>query len=407
VPRDRALSTAKTSGRLRVLFFVDGFTDIRFVVGLSEVCDLTMALPAHAYVESTLKERVASSGARVKVHEIEGGRLTFQSQSFAYLWSVAQNFDVILSQEMLRGSLNATIIGALRHVPVVTTLATSPVDYFKCRRERGQIDAATSWLGTSLIRALMTINGRLATRCLALGPYLCDVSSRICARTEMGYYYGVDTELYRPADDNARARLRRRLGLPASRFLVVLASRISHEKDPETVLHAVARARDRGLDAVLLNLGGGYEQFLALADSLGIPDHESWVMGRPAAHPMADLPDYFRSADLVVQGSLAEGFGLSPLEALACETPVVATNVDGMAAHLRPYARLTPRRDVEAMAEAILDIASNPSAARVDARRGREYVRQYWNRSRAFAELHRSLTAAAGYELAMITGAAA
>jgi hypothetical protein len=83
VPRDRALSTAKTSGRLRVLFFVDGFTDIRFVVGLSEVCDLTMALPAHAYVESTLKERVASSGARVKVHEIEGGRLTFQSQSFA------------------------------------------------------------------------------------------------------------------------------------------------------------------------------------------------------------------------------------------------------------------------------------------------------------------------------------
>ena len=46
MPRDRALSTAKTSGRLRVLFFVDGFTDIRFVVGLSEVCDLTMALPA-------------------------------------------------------------------------------------------------------------------------------------------------------------------------------------------------------------------------------------------------------------------------------------------------------------------------------------------------------------------------
>jgi glycosyltransferase involved in cell wall biosynthesis len=366
-----------------------------------------MALPAYAYVESTLKERVVSSGARVKVHEIEGGRLTFQSRSFAYLWSVAQNFDVILSQEMLRGSLNATIIGALRHVPVVTTLATSPVEYFKCRRERGQIDVATSWLGESLIRALMTINGKLATRCLALGPYLCDVSSRICARTEMGYYYGVDTELYRPADDDARARLRRRLSLPAGRFLIVLASRISHEKDPETVLHAVARARDQGLDAVLLNLGGGYEQFLALADSLGIPDHQTWVMGRPAAHPMADLPDYFRSADLVVQGSLAEGFGLSPLEALACETPVVATNVDGMAAHLRPYARLTPRRDVEAMAQAILEIASNPSAARVDARRGCEYVRGSWNRSRAFSELHRSLTAAAGYELATIAGAAA
>ena len=34
---------------MRVLFFVEGFTDIRFVVGLSEICDLTLAVPAGAY----------------------------------------------------------------------------------------------------------------------------------------------------------------------------------------------------------------------------------------------------------------------------------------------------------------------------------------------------------------------
>ena len=237
-----------------------------------------MALLAHAYVESTLKERVASSGARVKVHEIEGGRLTFQSQSFAYLWSVAQNFDVILSQEMLRGSLNATIIGALRHVPVVTTLATSPVDYFKCRRERGQIDGATSWLGTSLIRALMTINGRLATRCLALGPYLW-MLRRTCARTEMGYYYGVDTELYRPADDNARARLRRRLG-PACQSIPGGAGEPHQSREGSRNRASCRRVKGIGARRGIADLGGGYEQFLALADSLGIPDHESWVMGR-------------------------------------------------------------------------------------------------------------------------------
>ncbi|HEU4691055.1 MAG TPA: hypothetical protein VFS23_21955, partial [Vicinamibacterales bacterium] len=208
---------------LRVLFFVEGFTDIRFVVGLSEICDLTMAVPAHAYVESTLKDRVLSSGARVKVHEIEGDRLAFQATSLRYIWSVARGFDVILSQEVLRGSLNATIVGALRGVPVVTTMAISPVDYFRCRRERGQIGAVASWVGESLIRGLMAINGRLATRCLALGPHLCGVSSRICRRTEMGYYYGVDTDLFRPADEETRARLRRRLDLPRDRFLVLLA----------------------------------------------------------------------------------------------------------------------------------------------------------------------------------------
>ena len=32
--------------RVRVLFLVEGFTDIRFVVGLSQICDLTMMVPA-------------------------------------------------------------------------------------------------------------------------------------------------------------------------------------------------------------------------------------------------------------------------------------------------------------------------------------------------------------------------
>jgi len=385
---------------LRVLFFVEGFTDIRFVAGLSEICDLTMALPARAYEESTLKERVESSGARLRVHEIEGGRLAFQARSLAYLWSVAREFDVILSQEVLRGSLNATVIGAIRGVPVVTTMAISPVEYFRCRQERGHIGALACWAGESIIQTLMAMNGKLATRCLALGPYLCDVSSRVCPRTGMGYYYGVDTDVFRPADEATRADLRRRLHLPEERFLIVLASRISHEKDPETVLRAVALARARGLDALLLNLGGGYREFVALARSLGIADREHWVCGRPAAHPMWELADYFRSADLVVQGSLAEGLGLSPLEALACQTPVVATDIGGMRAHLRPYARLTPRRDADAMAAAILDVAANPEAARLDARRGREYVRAQWDRARAFGSLRRDLASAAGVELA-------
>ena len=381
--------------RLRVLFFVEGFTDIRFVVGLSEICDLTMAVPAGAYAESALKARVSESGARLTVHEIPGGRLAFQARSFAYLWKAAKDFDVILSQEVLRGSLNATVVGAIRGVPVVTFMAVSPVEYFRCRRERGQIGAGAAWAGEIVIRSLMSINGQLATECLALGPYLREVAAQVCARTRMGHYYGVDVDLFRPADDEERSRLRRRLDLPSGKFLIMLASRISHEKDPETVLEAVARARARGLDAVLLNLGGGYQEFLALAGTLGLADAGSWVLARPAVHPMKELADYFRAADVLVQGSLAEGLGLSPLEALACETPVVATAVGGMAAHLGPFAALTPRRDVEAMAKALLEVAADPCFARIKARHGREYVRASWSREGAFRELRRSLSAAA------------
>jgi glycosyltransferase involved in cell wall biosynthesis len=377
--------------RPRVLFFVEGYTDIRFVVGLSEICDLTMAVPARAYKESALAARVAASGARLHVHEIAGGRAAFQLRSLTYLWRAVPAFDVVLAQEMLRGSLNATVIGTLRGVPVVTTMALPPVEYFRCRRERGRIGVVGAWVGEAVIRTLMTVNGRLASRCLALGPYLQEIARRYCAATEPGYYYGVDLATFHPADTQERTAIRRRLNLPVNAFLIILASRISHEKDPETVLQAVAAARARGLNAILLNLSGGYEEFLALARSLGLADSADWVLARPAVHPMTELADYMRAADALVQGSLEEGLGLSPLEALACEVPVVATNVGGMAAHLGEYATLTPRRDHVAMAAALVNIAARADDARAQAQRGREYVSREWSRARAFSELHRSL----------------
>ena len=269
---------------MRVLFLVEGFTDIRFVIGLSQICDLTMMVPARTYRESRLADRVAESGATLRVIEIPGGRLRFQIRSMRELWRHVGDCDLILSQELLRGSLNANVVGRLRRTPVVTYMGISPLEYFRCRRERRQIGPVVSWLGSTLIRTLVTINGRLASRCLAMGPYLREVASQWCARSEIGLYYGVDVEHFRPADAENASRLRPRLDLPPDKFLIVLSSRISHEKDPETVLRAVALARGRGLDAVLLNLGGGHREFLALAassaTSIGMP-HPGCSRARP------------------------------------------------------------------------------------------------------------------------------
>ena len=381
---------------MRVLFFVEGFTDIRFVVGLSEICELTLAVPARAFRESGLDERLRESGARVEVHTIEGGRLAFQWRSLIWLLRHGPAFDVVLAQEMLRGGVNATVAGALRGVPVVTYMGISPIEYFRCRRERGQIGGVAAAVGETAIRTMMTISGRLAATALVMGPYLMTVAAPFSRRVAMGRYYGVDVDLFRPAADDERVALRERLDLPRDAFLIVLSSRISHEKDPETVLQAVAFARARGLNAVLLNLGGGYREFQALAAAMEVPDAAEWVLGRPAAHPMKELADYYRAADLLVQGSLEEGLGFSPLEALACGVPTVASAVGGLAAHLGAVATLTPRRDAVAMAAAILQVASNPGVARAQARRGREYVERHWNRTRAFAELRQVLAEAAG-----------
>ena len=160
----------------KVLFLVEGNTDIRFVTGLSEISDLTMAVPAVAYNSSGLKERVRSSGARLQVAEIPGGRLKFQLLSFLYLLRHARDFDVLLCQEVLRGAFSGTLAGLMTRTPVVTYMGVSPIEYFQCRRERRQIGPITAWLGETVIRFLMTFNGRFATRCLAMGPYLRDVA---------------------------------------------------------------------------------------------------------------------------------------------------------------------------------------------------------------------------------------
>ena len=237
----------------------------------------------------------------------------------------------------------------------------------------------------------MTINGRLSECCVALGTYLRSIAATYCKRTVLGGYYGVDVDYFRPGSLDEKFQARRRLDLPEDAFIIFLASRISHEKDPETALLATAIARERGLNAVLLNLSGGYRDFLATAERMELDGAGQWIIGRPAAHPMVELADYFRAADAVVQPSLAEGLGLSPLEALACGIPVVATDIGGMAATLPGFARLVPLQDPEAMAQELIWIAGHAAEARAQALRGREMVARHWSRNKTFDDLARIL----------------
>lgn len=373
---------------MRVLFLVEGNTDIRFVVGLAERCALTLAVPQANYAAHGLKQRVAESRVELRAVELPGGRALYPLNALNYCLRHAHQFDVILAQEVTRGALVANLAGRLTGTPVFNYMGISPLEYWSCRWERRQIAYWKHLLGYGVIKTLMAANGRLATGWLTMGEYLRDLGRRYCPRSEVGLYYGVDTDYFRPATAAERAALRHAHGLPADAFVVFFSSRISHEKDPETVLTAVQLSRARGLNAVVLNLGGGYKDFLALARSMGLPDVEQWVVGRPAAHPMTELADFYRASDVVVQSSLAEGLGLSPLEGLACGIPVVATAVGGMRRTLPGHGRLVPRRDPQAMAGQFLDIAANPDAARAQALTARERsIVPEWNHTRAFTDL--------------------
>lgn len=79
-----------------------------------------------------------------------------------------------------------------------------------------------------------------------------------------------------------------------------------------------------------------------------------------------EMADLYRSADLFVSTSWFEAFGLPPLEAMACGTPVVTTNSGGVldfATHLES-AYITQPQNPESIAKGILSVLTNAGLAR-------------------------------------------
>jgi glycosyltransferase involved in cell wall biosynthesis len=89
------------------------------------------------------------------------------------------------------------------------------------------------------------------------------------------------------------------------------------------------------------------------------------------------LVNLMTGAALFVFPSLEEGFGLPPLEAMACGTPVVASNTSSLPEVLGDAALLVPPADAQAIAEAMAAVLSTPSLAAELSERGLARSRQF------------------------------
>lgn len=84
------------------------------------------------------------------------------------------------------------------------------------------------------------------------------------------------------------------------------------------------------------------------------------------------------SAQLVCMPSRRETFGMVAVEALACGTPVLATDIDNLRHLVRPgFGRLVPTEDPEAYAEILLELLGSPRTCQELGARGREFARRF------------------------------
>jgi len=163
---------------------------------------------------------------------------------------------------------------------------------------------------------------------------------------------------FRPVTDTAAlADLRRRRDLPEHMILYV--GTLEPRKNLVTLLEAYARCRgDASPGSPLPPLvlaggkGWGYEAIFAAVERLGLGEAVLF----PGFVPHGELPLWYSAADVLVYTSLYEGFGLPVLEALACGTPVITSNVSSLPEVAGEAGLLVDPTDAAALAEALRQV---------------------------------------------------
>ncbi|MCP2732035.1 glycosyltransferase family 4 protein [Limnofasciculus baicalensis] len=175
------------------------------------------------------------------------------------------------------------------------------------------------------------------------------------------------TDIHRFGSMN-RCKARELLGLKPEDKIVFYIGRFDKRKGIETIVRGVARSVLRGNPHLKLIIGGGSrpgqsdgierERIEGIVAELGMTDFTTF----PGRISDELLPAYYTAADVCVVPSHYEPFGLVAIEAMACGTPVVASDVGGLQFTVvsEETGLLTPPKDEVAFGQAIDRILTNP-----------------------------------------------
>ncbi len=196
---------------------------------------------------------------------------------------------------------------------------------------------------------------------------------------------GVDLDRFQPLPKEAA---KAHVGIPVKDKNILFVGRIEPLKGVDTLLQAMALIQERYPTAVadvdVTIIGGDpwandpdleMARLQALREQLGIRDIVTFI----GARDQNELPYYYGAAEMVVMPSHYESFGMVALEAMATGTPVIASEVGGLAFLVRDGENgfHVPSRDPEALAERIYELLTNKVCVKRLGKNAREHARRY------------------------------
>ncbi len=201
------------------------------------------------------------------------------------------------------------------------------------------------------------------------------------AESKITVVYEAANPIYRPVKDEQFLRpLRSRLGINCPFILFV--STIEPRKNVPTLLMAYRKLLDGYRAEADLVLGGerGWlaDEVYALVDKLRLRERVRFL-GRVAPE---DLLGLYNAARLLVHPAFYEGFGLTPLEAMACGTPVVVSKTSSLPEVVGDAALLVEPQDVDGMTVAMWRLLSDDVLHEQMAEKGLKRARQFnWRKT--------------------------
>ncbi|MGI6208315.1 MAG: glycosyltransferase family 4 protein [Anaerolineae bacterium] len=200
--------------------------------------------------------------------------------------------------------------------------------------------------------------------------------------------------IYRTLEDrDAVDAVRRKHGLPEQ--FAIFVGTIEPRKNLPTIFRALRRLKDQHkVDlalAVVGQWGWLYDEVLKVYEELKLQDTVRFL-GRL---PDEELLYLYNAATVLAYPSHYEGFGLPPLEAMACGTPVIVSNTSAMPEVVGEAGLLVNPEDDEALTVALLRVLSDTDLRDALVRRGYQRVQNFSVKRMAEGtlELYRSVLA--------------
>ena len=194
--------------------------------------------------------------------------------------------------------------------------------------------------------------------------------------------HGIDLDVFHPPcageDDFASS------GLPG-RFAVGCFGRIRHQKGTDLFVDAMIELLPQFPDWTAVITGRATVENRAFAQALKDRIEKAGLSDRIVF--LGEVPDvkvWFRRLSLYVAPSRNEGFGLTPLEAMASRTPVIASDAGAYAEMVLPgeTGAVVPAGDGEALKNAIRTYLTDPSLAEEHGRQALAHVQRHFPLSR-------------------------